>query len=473
MTLKTNKVNDKDPVILAIVLSGGEGSRLYSLTKDRAKPAVPFLKYRLIDFPLSNCHRSQVDFTFVPYQFEPGSLIEHCEPQFWDMDSSHLKIMGPVQKRGVTGVQHFAGTSAAVRSIKQKIDDVNPDIVLILSGDQIYSEDYREAIKNHIDEDADITVYCKPVPEFQVPSFGVMKIDDDANIIDFAEKPKDSVRIEEFKLTDEAKSEFGVKTDEYRALASMGIYIFSKDAMYRQLDIGGDDFGGDIIPRMVEDEGRVVKAFIFDKFWEDVGQLGSLIAANFEAIHDLDKMIDPFYLRTNPRPYLRPAKGSWEDSIVCEGSVIDGTVKHCVLGYQTIVENNAVMTNCIHFGADRHLTRMSGEVLKEKFATIKEGSKLNNVMLDRNVTIPKDVYLDGSLGPEVIRRALGDIGLYESGNPDKKEDVGNERYGEFNVAQDDETGEWFIVIGKPYGNMIEKYGRETLIHEGFDMRKYL
>ncbi len=455
MSLQNKKYK---PVVLAIILGGGKGSRLRTLTKDRAKPAVPFLKYRLIDFPLSNCAISEIDFVYVIVQYEPSSLIEHCDPHYWGYNGMGLKIFGPNQTR-LSDAKNMAGTSAAVRDNRQKIDDVNPDVILILSGDHIYYEDYTPVIEKHVAEAADLTVYTKVVPLNQLKDFGAMKINAKGEITKFVEKPQDLKTINLFKLSAAAKRKFGIESEEDLALASMGMYVFNPESMWEHINGSGDDFGHNVIPKMVKDPNVKVIANVFNGYWEDVGQLESLIDVNLQSINNLDHMIDPYYVTTNPRSNLRPAKGKGNvNAIVSEGSVIDGYIENCVIGYQTIVEYEAIVTNSIIFGADRHLQRRNGQIIKENYCIIGERSIVNNVLLDRNVSIPRDVYLDGSLSPEIIHRGLQDIGLHENNEENP--------YGEYNI-----TSNGFLVFGK-LGRSMKTLGRDTLIPSGFDLRTY-
>ena len=317
---------------VAMLLAGGQGSRLGILTKKVAKPAVPYGgKYRIIDFPLSNCTNSGIDTVGVLTQYQPlelNSYIGSGAP--WDLDISNggVFILPPYQT--VKGSEWYRGTANAIYQNMSFIEEYNPDYVLILSGDHIYKMDYNAMLNDHIRNDADATIAVRPVPWEEASRFGIMNTDDENRIIEFEEKPKKP------------------KSNK----ASMGVYIFTWEKLRKYLmddeadKKSSNDFGKNIIPNMLGDQQRLF-AYNFEGYWKDVGTIESLLEANMDLLSDpapinLHDKSWRIYAKNAGFPPHYIAKGaSVVDSLITEGSEIYGTVHHSIIFAGVTVEEGA------------------------------------------------------------------------------------------------------------------------------------
>ncbi|MBR2283317.1 MAG: glucose-1-phosphate adenylyltransferase [Ruminococcus sp.] len=325
---------------VAMLLAGGQGSRLYALTKNVAKPAVPFGgKYRLIDFPLSNCTNSGIDTVGVLTQYQPLVLNEYIgngEP--WDLDKMNggVHVLPPYESN--SGASWYEGTANAIYQNIRFIERYDPEYVVVLGGDHIYKMDYSKMVDFHVANNADCTISVIDVPLAEASRFGIMICDENNKVTDFVEKPK------------EPKS----------TLASMGIYVFSWAKLRKYLienendantkrangEPWSKDFGKDIITSMLRDEQRLY-AYEFEGYWKDVGTLDSLWEANLDLLDTNVKldMYDPdwkIYSRNNyyPPQYIGD-KAKIENSMVSEGSVINGSVDFSILFSSVTIEEGA------------------------------------------------------------------------------------------------------------------------------------
>ncbi len=347
---------------IAMLLAGGQGSRLYALTDKIAKPAVPFGgKYRIIDFPLSNCVNSGIDTVGVLTQYQPLVLNEYIgNGQPWDLDRNFggVHILSPYQAK--SGSEWYKGTANAIYQNLYFIKRYNPEHVLILSGDHIYKMDYDEMLRFHIKNDADCTIAAIRVPMEEASRFGILNAKDGGEIYEFEEKPKKP------------------KCN----LASMGIYIFKAEKLYKyleedeKLENTRNDFGGDVLPRMLS-LGEKMMAFEFSGYWKDVGTISSLYDANMDLLGDTPNLdIDekgwvirsrnaiapPHYIGKNARVV---------NSGIIAGCEIEGVVENSVFSHNVVVEEGAVVKNSVIF---------SGTV-------IKKGAVVENSIIDENVVI--------------------------------------------------------------------------------------
>ena len=316
---------------IAMLLAGGQGSRLGLLTKVMAKPAVPFGgKYRIIDFPLSNCTNSQIDTVGVLTQYRPLELNRYIgSGQPWDLDLNNGGVFVLPPYMTAKSGEWYRGTANAIYQNISFIEQYDPDYVLILSGDHIYKMDYNKMLSAHIDAKADCTIAVRPVPWEIAPSFGIMNVDADNRIIEFEEKPK------------QPKSN----------LASMGVYIFTWKVL-REYLIADDkdpksknDFGKNIIPNMLA-AGEKMIAYRFDGYWKDVGTLESLWDANMDMLSrdnlDLLENSWPIYARLPAEPPAFIGKDALvEHSVLTQGCEVDGTVKNSVLSHSVRIEEGA------------------------------------------------------------------------------------------------------------------------------------
>lgn len=323
---------------VAMLLAGGQGSRLYALTKDMAKPAVPYGgKYRIIDFPLSNCVNSGIDTVGVLTQYQPLVLNDYIgNGQPWDLDRIHggVHILPPYET--ALGASWYKGTASAIYQNIGFIERYNPEYVIILSGDHIYKMDYSKMIASHKEKEADCTIAVIEVPMEEASRFGIMTVDEEMKVTEFAEKP------------DEPKSN----------LASMGIYVFSWDKLRKYLidnendPTASKDFGKNIIPKMLEDKQRML-AYNFEGYWKDVGTIDSLWEANMDLLNpnvplDLYDQAWRIYSRNPVKPpHYLSSKAHVQNSMVAEGCDISGTLDFSILFSGVIIEEGALVRDSI------------------------------------------------------------------------------------------------------------------------------
>ena len=317
---------------VAMLLAGGQGSRLGILTKDVAKPAVPYGgKYRIIDFPLSNCTNSGIDTVGVLTQYQPLELNAYIGSGApWDLDISNggVFVLPPYQKSKSS--EWYRGTANAIYQNMSFIEQYHPDYVLILSGDHIYKMDYNEMLNFHIRHGADATIAVREVPWEEAPRFGIMNTDADDRIIEFEEKPKNP------------------KSNK----ASMGVYIFTWEKLRQYLiddeanKKSSNDFGKNIIPNMLNDK-QVLVAYGFAGYWKDVGTIESLWEANMDLLQtpmpiDLhDKKWRIYARNTGFVPHYIAKGASVKDSLITEGCEVYGNVDHSVIFSGVIIEEGA------------------------------------------------------------------------------------------------------------------------------------
>ena len=323
---------------IAMLLAGGQGSRLGLLTKVMAKPAVPFGgKYRIIDFPLSNCTNSQIDTVGVLTQYQPLELNRYIgSGQPWDLDLTNGGVFVLPPYMTAKSGEWYRGTANAIFQNISFIEQYDPDYVLILSGDHIYKMDYNKMLNAHIEAGADVTIAVRPVPWEIAPSFGIMNVDENNHIIEFEEKPK------------KPKSN----------LASMGVYIFTWKVL-REYLINDDkdphsknDFGKNIIPNMLRDE-KVMLAYAFESYWKDVGTIASLWEANMDLLKvppefDLNDPRWKIYARSPIMPpHFIGGSAVVEQSLIAEGCEVHGTVKGSVLFAGVNIASNAIVEDSV------------------------------------------------------------------------------------------------------------------------------
>ena len=350
---------------IAMLLAGGQGSRLYVLTGAMAKPAVPFGgKFRIIDFPLSNCANSGIDTVGVLTQYRPLELNNYIgNGQPWDLDSSSggVHILPPYM--GSKGGTWYKGTANAIYQNIGFIDQYQPEYVVILSGDHIYKMDYAEMLAFHKKQHADCTISVIEVPLEEASRFGIMSADEDGRITKFEEKPKNPTSTK----------------------ASMGIYIFDRRKLVEYLTADNNDpdsvndFGKNIIPKMLA-AGEKMYAYSFSGYWKDVGTLSSLWEANMDLLGEhpvFDLGDDEWRIRSRtaaePPQYIGP-DAEVRNSIVTEGCVIEGTVINSVLSNGVTVEKGAVVKDSV--------------IMSE--TTVGEGARVEYSILDENVKIGAD-----------------------------------------------------------------------------------
>jgi glucose-1-phosphate adenylyltransferase len=396
--------------VISIVLGGGQGSRLYPLTATRSKPAVPIAgKYRLVDIPISNCLHSGIDRIFVLTQFNSASLNKHIKNtyHFSSFSEAFVDILAAEQTPSSGG--WFQGTADAVRQSLHHLTVHEFEYVLILSGDQLYQMDFEEMIAQHIKEGADITLATIPVHANDVPGFGILKTDEENNVTSFIEKPKTNFESWASEVSDEMAAQGRVY------LASMGIYLFNKKALYDLLD-GNElpDFGKDIIPQSINTHKMI--SYQFEGYWTDIGTIPSFFEANLGLTDDIPQfnLFDKNYIYTRAR-MLPPSKISGthlEKTIISDGCIINASrLSRCIIGIRTRIGVDTVIENCYVMGGDNYQTLEQIEesrITNKPIMGIGDRCIIKNAIIDKNCYIGNDVKIN--CGPDKI--ADGDYDTY-------------------------------------------------------------
>ncbi|MEO6721603.1 MAG: glucose-1-phosphate adenylyltransferase [Ferruginibacter sp.] len=387
--------------VIAIVLGGGAGSRLYPLTASRSKPAVPIAgKYRLVDIPISNCINSSINRILVLTQFNSASLNKHIKNtyQFSLFSKGFVDILAAEQTPD--NPKWFQGTADAVRQSLRHIVNYDFEYVLILSGDQLYQMDFAEMIDNHTAKGADISIATIPVGSREAPEFGILKSNEDQLITSFIEKPSKD-------LLPEWTSDTGddMKAQGRNYLASMGIYIFSRKLLFDLLETekrDATDFGKEIIPTSIEN--YKVVSYQYDGYWTDIGNIYSFFEANLSLTLELP----PFNLFDNQKivyshaRMLPPAKISGttlEKTIIAEGSIINASrIENSVIGVRSRLGHGTTIVSCYIMGNDYYETIAEIENNTGKgIPKIGIGDRcyIKNTIVDKNCRIGNDVRING------------------------------------------------------------------------------
>ncbi len=391
--------------VLSIILGGGAGTRLYPLTKLRAKPAVPLAgKYRLIDIPISNCINSDINKIYVLTQFNSASLNRHISMGYnfsSGFNDGFVEVLAAQQTK--ENPDWFQGTADAVRQYLWLFEESDIDEYIILSGDHLYRMDYSKFIQHHRDTNADITLSVIPIDEKKGSAFGLMKIDDTGRIIDFSEKPKG----DELKKMAVDTSILGLSPEQAKEkpyIASMGIYVFKKEVLEKLLREKPDqtDFGNEVIPYAAEQNYRV-QAYLYKGYWEDIGTIEAFYDANL-ALTDQPRPEFSFYDEKAPiytrARYLPPTKlldSNVTESIIGEGCIIkECRITKSVLGVRSRIESNCIIENSLLMGADFYENSDVREQKKQEGSLpvgIGAGSTIRRAIIDKNARIGSNVTI--------------------------------------------------------------------------------
>ena len=395
--------------LLAVILGGGAGKRLFPLTAQRSKPAVPLGgKYRLVDVPISNCINSDVIRMFVLTQYNSASLNRHIATtyRFSPFADGFVEVLAAEQTP--ESGEWFQGTADAVRQVLPHIRDWRIDTLLILSGDHLYRMDYRKFLARHYETKADITISVIPIAPDSASEFGLLKADKDGRVVEFREKPTgetlESMRVDTTTL--------GLTPDEAQArpyLASMGIYVFKYDRLEEVLaeDTSRLDFGKEVIPGSIHKYN--VQAYLFNGYWEDIGTIAAFYKANL----DMTSAIPPFNLFDAEAPmftrarYLPPSKINnceIRDSIVSDGCIVNGAkINRSLIGLRARIGEGAHLDSAYIMGADYY--QSLDEMLGDREANrprlgVGEGCNIRRAIIDKNARIGANVQLLNEAGVE-------------------------------------------------------------------------
>ncbi len=393
--------------LLAVILGGGAGSRLFPLTQLRSKPAVPLGgKYRLVDIPISNCINSDVHKIFVLTQYNSASLNRHIAQtyRFSQFSNGFVEILAAEQTP--ESGQWFQGTADAVRQVLPHINDWGIDTLLILSGDHLYRMDYRDFLNAHYESDADVTVSVIPCSADAAGEFGLLKTDHSGKITEFKEKPKGEAL--ESMIVD--RTVFGISAEESAArpfLASMGIYVFKYDRMRELLSADHTwlDFGKEIIPAAIR--AGNVQGFMFDGYWEDIGTISAFYKANLDLTSKIPKfnLFDaeaPVYTRARYLPPSKIEESEIRDSIISDGCIMTGAkVSTSIIGLRSRISTNVQIDASIVMGADFYQSieemRADRDAGRPRVG-IGEQSIIRRAIIDKNARIGSGVRLVNEAG---------------------------------------------------------------------------
>jgi len=399
--------------VLGIVLAGGKGTRLYPLTKERAKPAVPLAgKYRLVDIPISNCINSGLRRIYLLTQFNSASLHRHISQsyKFDHFSGGFVEILAAEQTYADTS--WYQGTADAVR--KNLIHFMNHDWehLLILSGDQLYRMDFRQIISLHSEANADITIAAIPVERREAASLGIMQIDADRRITRFVEKPSDKAVQDSLRLPPDWYPKLGIKGDGELLLASMGIYVFNREVIRRLLDNNLTDFGKDIIPQAIHD--LRVFASVFQGYWEDIGTIRAFFEANLDVTNELPRfnffdMAAPIFSRPRFLPGSKINGAQIDHAVISDGCIINrAVITHSIVGLRSLVGSGTILNRAIVLGSDYYESYES-IIEHEKAGKPRIGVGINcrieNAIVDKNARIGDNVVISPAGKPENVDHA--------------------------------------------------------------------
>jgi glucose-1-phosphate adenylyltransferase len=390
--------------VVTIILAGGQGSRLYPLTKKRSKPAVPIAgRFRLIDFPISNCIHSGLRRIFLLTQFSSESLHRHIflTYRFDNFSKDFITILSASQT--LESPDWYQGTADAVRQ-NLRFLRTEGDLVLILSGDHLYQMDYRKFIDFHLKKKADISISVFPVHYDRAPEFGVMKVEESSRISEFHEKPKEPSLLDSTKAAEEVFKQFHLEAAGRTHLASMGIYLFNWEVLKDLLsNTSYEDFGREVIPAALNKYN--VYAYFFDGYWKDIGTIRSF----FEAHLDLLQPLPQFNLYDEDRIIFSHARflpgskimfSEVQNSILCEGSIIErARINQSIIGIRSRIGENSVIERAVIMGADffesvEEIDRNKAEGIPD--VGIGKNCEVRNAIIDKNVRIGSNVKLINS-----------------------------------------------------------------------------
>jgi glucose-1-phosphate adenylyltransferase len=404
------------PRVLSVILGGGKGTRLYPLTKLRAKPAVPFGgKYRLVDIPVSNSIHSGYKHIFILTQFNSASLHRHVAHtyQFDSFTRGFVSILAAEQTFEHSG--WYEGTADAVRKNMSHFRPYEPSDYVILSGDQLYRMDIQELVAFHHDTGADVTVAATPVARDQTAGFGILQVKKGLEIEEFVEKPASGTDIDVLRIRESYLPEGTTVPQGKEFLASMGIYVFTAEAMERALANELTDFGKEIIPHCIHE--MKTYAYVYSGFWEDIGTIRSFYEANLDlaAVTPQFNFYDedhPIYTHRRDLPASKINSSTISQALTADGCIItDAQVRNSIVGIRTVVEPGSRLDGVVCMGADYYETPKDTAANRRAGVPnvgIGSGTAVANAIIDKNARIGSNCRV----GVDEIAREPGDHGMY-------------------------------------------------------------
>lgn len=383
-------------------MGGGRGTRLYPLTKERCKPAVPLAgKYRLVDIPISNCLNSGINRIFLLTQFNTASLHRHIQNtyNFDTFGGGFVDILSAEQTEKTT--DWYQGTADAVRRNLTHFRNYPHDLVLVLSGDQLYRMDFRQIIDQHIRTAADVTIAAIALPTSAIAGLGLMRVHDDLSIDSFVEKPKDPAVIQSLAVTPAIEQLLKTRSTEKRCLASMGIYVFKREVLQEALDNNMTDFGKEIIPGLLGK--KRLFSHLFEGYWEDIGTVRAFFEANLQLAHPLPSFnfftqIDPIYTHARYLPATKVNLCTIDHAIIGDGSIItQAHIKRCVVGIRSVLREGVDLKDVVMMGADYYESEVDFAANAAKGIPnigIGRNCHFRTAIIDKNARIGDNVTLN-------------------------------------------------------------------------------
>jgi glucose-1-phosphate adenylyltransferase len=385
--------------VLSVVLGGGRGERLYPLTKERAKPAVPFGgRYRLVDIPISNCINSGMRQIFILTQFNSASLNSHVNNTyvFDTFTHSFVEVLAAQQTHEHSG--WYDGTADAVRKNFTHFRDLSPDYYLILAADQLYRMDLDQLFRRHVERKAEVTIAAKLLPRDRLTGLGILGVDGTGHLERFVEKPPPDADVSELKVPGTLAGEYGLAPDSDKFLASMGIYIFNADTLARVLDNEQtSDFGKDVIPSLVS--GCRAYAHLSEDYWEDIGTIGSYYQTSLSLTHMKPQFNfyderRPIFTHRRDLPATKVNSCYVYQSLIAEGSIITyANIMNSIVGIRTRIEPDAHLDGAICLGADYYESEQEVARNRERELPdigIGRGTHIRRAIIDKNARIGND-----------------------------------------------------------------------------------
>ena len=388
---------------VAVIMGGGAGTRLFPLTKDRAKPAVPLAgKYRIVDIPISNCLNSDLRRIYLLTMFNSSSLHRHIQRtyKFDDFSGGFVEILAAQQTLDTTQ-GWYQGTADAVRQNLTHFDNSPHDLVLILSGDQLYHLNYQRVIEEHLATGAEITVGTIPVNRTAATGFGIMHIDAQQQVVRFVEKPKEPALLDELRLGPSTLRQLNKNEGEDLYLANMGIYVFNRSALHKCLENQHVDFGKHIIPQAIKE--RHVHAYIFQGYWEDIGTIDAFYKANLDLCRpspdfDYNDPLAPVFTRPRNLPPNKIFNSTLDGVSIGMGCFIySAAVRNTIVGIRSVIRTGAVIEDTVLMGAD-FFERQTPE--GQIPIGIGEGTIIKKAIVDKNARIGRHCVLTPEGKPE-------------------------------------------------------------------------
>jgi glucose-1-phosphate adenylyltransferase len=400
--------------VLTIIMGGGQGARLFPLTRERAKPAVPLAgKYRLVDIPISNSINSGMKRIYLLTQFLSASLHRHVYASFkFDQFSpGFVEILAAEQSH--TDTSWYQGTADAVRKNLIHFRNADFDYALILSGDQLYRMDFRKVLAQHVAANADLTISTLPVLRDAAQSLGIMQSDAGRRIVRFEEKPKQDDLLDMLRLDRACYGELGIREDQDLFLASMGIYLFNREILFELLDNDFADFGKHIIPRAIQTHR--VFSHLFQGYWEDIGTIRSFYEANLDLTSELPRfnffdMSAPIFTRPRFLPASKINGASIDHAIISEGCIISHChVSSSVIGVRSLVDIGSHITRTVVMGADYYESQeaiaANAEASRPRVG-IGKYTRVDHAIIDKNARIGDNCVITPHGKPEKVDHPL-------------------------------------------------------------------